>query len=248
MSTQAARVLEQLQIVEQLRRRRAADPALARRVLAIKDYQARRFELTYADLLRNQRYRPAALFFLEHLYGPREFADRDAQFARVVPAITRIFPAEVTGTVEALAHLHALSETLDTEMAGHAPSSPLRAQDYLTAWQATGHAAEREQQIVLTLDIGRALDHYTRSKFIRTTLRVMRRPARAAGLSALQDFLESGFQAFAAMGGANEFLAWIDDREHALATALFSLSTFKPIRIGQRPAEDRLAAALSQLP
>jgi hypothetical protein len=248
MSNQAARVLERLQVVERLRQRRAADPDLARRVLAVKDYQARRFELTYADLLGSARYRPAALFFLEHLYGPREFADRDAQFARVVPAITRIFPTEVSLTVESLAELHALSEAMDTEMAGHVPMSRLQAQDYVAAWQATGRPADRERQIELTLDIGRALDHYTRSRFIRTTLRVMRRPAKAAGLAALQNFLESGFQAFAAMGGASEFLAWIDDREHALASTLFDPDALQSIKPGQRPTEAPLSAALNQLP
>jgi len=52
---------------------------------------------------RRPRYGPAAHFFLEELYGPRDFADRDTQFARVVPALVRLFPREIVATVAILA-------------------------------------------------------------------------------------------------------------------------------------------------
>ena len=46
---------------------------------------------------------------LDELYGPQDFSDRDAQFARVVPALVRLFPQELVETVAVLARLHALS-------------------------------------------------------------------------------------------------------------------------------------------
>ena len=60
----------------------------------------------------------------------------------------------------------------------------------------------------------------TRNPLLRHTLRLMRGPARAAGLGELQRFLESGFDTFKAMGGAREFLSIIAARERALARAL----------------------------
>jgi hypothetical protein len=51
---------------------------------------------------------------------------------------------------------------------------------------------------------------------------MMRGPARAAGLSELQRFLESGFDIFRAMNGAQEFIAIVGARERALAAALFA--------------------------
>jgi hypothetical protein len=50
---------------------------------------------------------------------------------------------------------------------------------------------------------------------------MMRQPARLAGLSALQDFLERGVRAFRTLGGAKEFLATIDRRERAILDAIF---------------------------
>jgi len=69
--------------------------------------------------------------------------------------------------------------------------------------------------------VGRSLDRHTRSRVLRASLKAMRGPARAAGLGALQAFLETGFDAFGAMRGAREFLATIETRETALVERLF---------------------------
>ena len=221
-SPAAERIIAHLHTVAQLRDRRMADAELGRRVLALKTYQARRFEHTYADLLASARYQGAARFFLTELYGPQEFARRDDQFGRVVPALVRMFPEELVGTLELLGQLHALTEALDDSAASHLPRLPPDAPGYAAAWLATGRADARERQIQLTLKIGAALDRYTRKRLLRATLKLMRKPAQSAGLGDLQQFLETGFDAFGAMNGATEFLAWVGERERALAAALFA--------------------------
>jgi hypothetical protein len=222
MAGDSASILSRLDIVAQERERRLADPALGKAVLELKAYQARRFARTYADLLASPRYSAAARFFLEELYGPHDFSERDAQFARVVPALVRLFPAEIVDTVEVLARLHALSETLDTLMGTQLVDlAVIDAPAYVRAWRVTGDPAAREEQIALTLAIGRDLDQLTRKPLLRTTLHMMRVPARAAGLPALQQFLETGFDTFKAMGGAQAFLSTVGERERNLAAALF---------------------------
>ena len=221
MSQTGNAILEHLQQVQAQRAARAADPALSHRVDAVKHYQQARFSRSYADLLANPRYAPAARFFLEELYGPHDFAERDAQFSRIVPALVRLFPHEIVETVAALSELHALSEALDTDMARHLPEGPLDRAAYARAWQHTGRPVDRERQIALTMDVGRALDRYTRNPLLRHSLRVMRGPARAAGLGDLQAFLERGFDAFGAMRGASEFLDVIAGRERARARRLY---------------------------
>ena len=264
-------ILSSLERVQALRACHRADPAQGWRVAAVKDFQQRRFALTHADLLADVRHGSAAHFFLDELYGPQDFAERDAQFARIVPALVRLFPADLVATVANLARLHALTETLDDQMARHlatmdppatAPVAaavpggpgrsdaaarglpPLNAASYLRAWQATGQPDARQRQLDQVLAVGRALDHYTRNRLLHQSLRWMRGPARAAGLAALQGFLERGFECFVAMGGAEQFLARIERREQALMAALFSA--------GQAPgAPDdarSVTYALGQLP
>ena len=226
MNIDAQHILTCLQAVSQERALRAADARLAARVAAVKEFQHARFASTYGDMLAHPRYAGAARFFLDELYGEADFTQRDAQFARVVPALARLFPAEIVKTVGQLAELHALSEQLDSVMGAAlgavlgAPS--LDAATYGVAWRRVARASDRERQIGLMLGVGSSLDTLTRKPLLRHTLRLMRAPARAAGLEALQSFLERGFDTFREMNGADEFLLLISMCERHLAEALFA--------------------------
>ena len=203
---------------------RAEDPLLARQVDRVKQFQQDRFRQTYADLLASPRYGGPARFFLEELYGPSDFSRRDAEFARIVPALVRMFPDEVVRTVESLGALHALSEGFDTAMGralGPHGEGALGPDEYARAWQWVGDSPGRRRQIGLVRTVGESIDHLTRVPMLRTSLKLMRGPARASGLGTLQAFLEAGFDHFHAMRGAREFLSTIEDRETALSEALF---------------------------
>jgi hypothetical protein len=238
----ATRILQSLDAVDLQRRLRAETPGLAAQVAALKAYQQQRFARTHASLLAHPRYGRAANFFLNELYGPQDFTQRDAQFSRIVPALARLFPADTVATVESLAAVHALSERLDTATAIHLDGEPPARASYVRAWQATGEPAARARQIELVMRIGEALDRHTRSFVLRASLKAMRGPARAAGMGALQTFLEAGFDAFGAMRGARDFLAAIEARETALARRLFD-----PAAVASAtgvPAADDLLAQL----
>ena len=215
-------ILADLHVVDAERQKRLADPRLSARVVALKTFQQARFKHTYADLLESKRYGPAAHFFLDELYGPEDFSRRDSQFARVVPALVRLFPHEIVETVATLAELHALSEMLDTALASRLPGVEFEPIEYGRAWRATGHASDRQRQINLTLGVSNRLDSLTRRPWLRSSLRLMRGPAKAAGLAELQAFLEAGFDTFRSMRGAEDFVAMVATREQAFATTLFT--------------------------
>lgn len=220
--TSVTSILAHLQDVERHRSLRSGDPALSRQVEALKHYQQQRFARTYTDLLNSSRYAQPARFFLEDLYGPADFSRRDAQFARVVPAMVKLFPNEVVATVARLAQLHALSESFDSRMATLLGGDAMTAPRYARAWFNCGDEANRRLQIELTLEVGRSLDELTRKPLLRQALRLMRGPAAAAGLAELQSFLEQGFDTFKAMRGASDFLAIVRQRELNLLSLLFS--------------------------
>ena len=222
MSPDAQTILRHLRSVQDERAQQAGNPALAQQVLALKAFQHRRFERSYADLLGDPSTREAALFFLSDLYGTQDFSARDAQFARIVPTLDRLFPGEIVRTVRDLAELHALSETLDHRMARALPGPAVDAAAYVAAWCTVGEPALRERQIALMLGVGGALVGYTRNRWLRHSLRLMRAPARAAGLEALHQFLERGFDTFARLRQPKAFLDTLAGRERALAALLFT--------------------------
>jgi hypothetical protein len=222
MSPDAQTILQHLRSVQAERAQQADNPALARQVLAVKAFQHRRFERSYADLLGDPATREAAQFFLTDLYGTQDFSARDAQFARIVPTLDRLFPGEIVRTVRDLAELHALSERLDHRMAHVLAGPSMDAAAYVAAWCAVGEPALRERQIALMLGVGGALVGYTRNRWLRHSLRLMRAPARAAGLEALHRFLERGFDTFARLRQPQVFLDTLAGRERALAALLFT--------------------------
>jgi hypothetical protein len=222
MSADRDTILGNLHAVESERRRRSEHPELARKVVALKAFQQRRFARSYADLLASERYRPACRFFLEELYGPKDFTHRDEQFAKIVTGLVAFFPREVIVAVASVAELHALSEVLDTAMAVELRDAQIASVDYVRAWQGVGRRADRHRQVALTVGVAQTLDRVTRKPLMRSAVRVMRAPARAAGVTELQRFVEAGFEAFAAMRGARDFIATVESREEAFAAAIFA--------------------------
>ncbi len=227
MDSPAHRIREAMEAVSLLRLTRAANPLLETACLEVKRFQAQRFRATYTDLLRSPHYQGAAHFFLNELYGEHDYAQRDQQFARIANTIARIFPAAVVETAASLAEVHALTEKLDDLVAREWLIRPQldAAERYISCWRAVGDRLSRAHQLEVVLNLGQQLDRLTRTRGLRMLLRMMRAPAQASGLSALQNFLEAGFDAFAEMRGATEFLQLIQTRESAWIASLFDDDT-----------------------
>ena len=216
--------------VTALRLHRTGDTALGAAVGHVKAVQARRFRGSYHDLLQSPLFAPAAQFFLQELYSETDYSARDQQFGRIAGTLQTLFPAPVVATAVALAELHAQTETLDQDMGRAWLAVPCSAQAaearrYALAWRAVGQRHARQQQLQRVLTMGTDLAHLTRKPGLRTMLRMMRSPAQAAGLGALQRFLEAGFDTFGQLtrqrGAVQEFLATIQAREQVLMDALF---------------------------
>lgn len=222
MSDLTPSIQDYLQTVELERARRAQQPWLASRVQEVKRYQHARFSATYRDLLDTPASAKAARFFLDELYGPMDFSKRDAEFSRVAPKVTAMFPGEIGRIVSSLARLHALSERLDSEMGMAVAQIPLSESAYRQAWITVGQGDARAEQIDLVRQVGLALSKQVHKPLVRTTLRMMRVPAKAAGLGNLQSVLEQGFDAFRDLPDANGFVLTIAERESAIADRLFS--------------------------
>lgn len=209
------------------------DPALSRGVAAIKGFQASRFAGTYADLLADDRYRDAARFFLVELYSDKDYSERDAQFGRIAGGLQALFTQHAVATAVSLAQLHLLTEELDHAMArawiNAEPVAPASSTArYAMVWRSVGRRSDRDRQLETVLQIGRDLARLTRLPGLRLVLRMMRKPAHAAGLGSLQDFLEAGFDTFASMTrhaqGVDIFLSTIEQREAGLIDTLFDES------------------------
>lgn len=218
----------------QLESRIAADAALAARMRRLQAWQALRLERTYADLRTDALTAPAVGFFLSDLYGPHDFARRDAQLARAWSVLRRTLPLAALEVLMLAIELEVLSEELDLAMAERLPPGPVTAAAYAQAYREVGRREARRRQIELILDIGGRLDRAVRVPLVGVALRAARTPARIMGFGSLQDFIERGFGAFARMSSAAPLLAAIRERETAFMKAL----------LGEAPGDE--AAAVSR--
>jgi hypothetical protein len=219
MSAVAARLEQHLRQLRALRGEGGRAPA---RLAELKRWQAQRLERTYADYASQPRYQAATAFFIDDLYGPKDFSSRDESMLRILPVMTRVLPASAVETAALAIELEALSEHLDHRLAAALAPGAITEESYANAYRKSAARGERERQVELIEAAGQRLDEVVRKPMLGQTLKLMRRPARMAGLADLQDFLERGYNAFREMKGADEFLATVKAREMRILNRLFS--------------------------
>lgn len=216
-----ARLSDALSRVIALRENFDAHPELAAPWKDVKHWQSQRLRRTYPDLFVQPRYQVAGEFFLNEIYGAKDFSQRDREALRVVPKLARMLPERAVETLLLAVELDEMSEQLDARVAAHIVL-PVTDASYAAAYFAAGTPAERRGQIDHVERIGRALEKLARLPLLSGMLHLMRAPAEAAGLSHLHFFLQRGFDAFKAMGPAGEFLDTIATRETLLMERLFA--------------------------
>lgn len=223
MRAQAVRALDRLlERRQELERREAATTELAARLRALRQWQAERLARTHADLRRDPRYARATEFFLSDLYGARDFTARDQQIMRAWRFFKRMLPAAPLRALGRAIELDVLTRELDQAVAAALPDAKISEDAYARAYRAAGRRDARERQIALAVAAGEDLERATRHPLSAALLKAARAPARAAGLSDLQDFLERGYAAFRAMPDARDFLATIGARETSQMNAWFA--------------------------
>ena len=198
-----------------------SDAQHKKRWLALKQWQIKRLRSTYADLLAVDRYRSAAEFFLDELYGAHDVDRRDSEAQKVAPKLAGLLPARAVNALLLAVQLEEIAERFDIEMA-RIIELPISERNYAEAYRATGTEAERVGQIELADRIGKALEKLAKVPMLSTMLHMMKAPAAMWGLSHLHRFLERGFDAFVRMRGAREFLQTINRREVAINERLFA--------------------------
>ncbi|MEE4299395.1 MAG: hypothetical protein V2J24_08135 [Pseudomonadales bacterium] len=208
-----------------LQERQEADAELDRRVRVLQAWQCERLLDTHDDLARHPRYGPGVDFFVQDLYAPKDFSDRDSDIERAVPAMVRLLPEGVLHTAADGAGLYVLSRELDHAMTNalfdEIGVEEIDADAYAEAYRICDDHARRVEQIELVAALAARLDRFVRSRFIYATLKMTRTPARLAGLGELQDFLERGFSAFHHMQGSADFAQTIVERERLILDRIF---------------------------
>ncbi len=210
---------------QQLRDVVAVQPLVQRRLQQLQRWQVTRLRHTYDDFSTQPRYHDALEFFVNDLYGPHDYSQRDTELSRVLRMLERLLSAQAVHTLTLALQLESLSMNLDLAMAAVLDDMDITPAIYQQAYQRVGRVADRQRQIVLIVAAGRTLDGLVRNPAIGAALWAAALPARIAGVSVLHDFLKRGYHAFSRMQGAGTLLTAIEQRETIIMNRLFSAAS-----------------------
>ena len=187
----------------------------------LQRWQCDRLQASHDDLAKQARYQKAMQFFVDELYGPKDFSQRDADLIRVIPKLAKVLPDKAMSAMNDALALNALSFELDMQMAQYLNDTALDRNSYALAYRFVGRQADRERQLEIICHLGEQLAEVIKIKGIGILISLSRRSAKLAGLLSLHEFLERGFNAFKAIGDVQSFISPVLERERALMYALF---------------------------
>ncbi|WP_338067775.1 FFLEELY motif protein [Alteromonas sediminis] len=201
-------------------------------VKRLQEWQCARLLVTHDTLAKESRYQAAMQFFVDELYGPKDFSQRDADLARVVPKLAAVLPEKAMLALKDAVAVNTLSFDLDLDLINHL-DGPLNAFNYATAYRKSNRLDDRKRQIDIIYHLGEQLADVVHIRGVSMIIKLARKPAQLAGLLSLHEFLEQGFQSFKKIGDVHDFINPVLSKEreimHALLDESVCLATNNPI-------------------
>ncbi len=188
----------------------------------LQTWQTRRLLVTHNDLWHSKRFKPAMQFFIDEIYGPKDFSQRDMELARVLPNMAKVLPKKGLKSLQAALRLNCLSLELDIALVQELGSKAIDRSNYFACYRQCNNQSKREEQIQLLENLGLDLAKVVKITGVSAMLMLSRKPAKVAGVESLHSFLEKGFKSFKKLGEVHDFIDPIINRERALMHSLFA--------------------------
>lgn len=195
---------------------------LGQKLIELREWQCKRLIASHQEIFQVDRFKPAIMFFVDELYGPKDFSKRDEDIARVVPKMQKWLPEEALESLEVAIHLNTLSQELDIEILKHLGDKPLCNDSYAQAYRDSANREQRQLQIDSIEQLGLDLKKVVDITGISMILRMARTPAKLAGLETLQEFLEDGFNAFKRIGEIEDFIQPVVEKERMIMEGILN--------------------------
>ena len=212
----------QLQEVQTQRHLESDNPEFLKVKAEIKNFQVKRIQDANADILANPNTHDALTFFLTEIYGAKDVSQRDRDLKKFISSMEKVFSEDTLKVVVGAITLDALVEKMDNQLA-QLLMPGFTERDYMAAFSKTDRA-EREEEINLVESLGLSLCELIQIPFLGATLKVMRMPAKVAGLIGLHEFLEAGFTTFKKTKNAQEFVKTLAEREREFLNQVYGKS------------------------
>ena len=220
MSSYVEQIIEHLHSSATLYKQ-VQEQGLGQRLIALREWQCNRLLHSHDEIYADPNYRPAMQFFVDELYGPKDFSQRDKDIEKVVPKMKKWLPREALASLAVAIHLNALSQELDVAMLAQLDGREIDRHSYADAYAKCENAQQRAMQIDYIEQLGLDLANVVDFPGIGFILKMARKPANMAGLSTLQQVLEDGCAAFKQLGDVRSFIIPMVSVERDIKNRLF---------------------------
>ena len=220
------------------------DKDLEARLAMLRQWQTRRLTYTYADLLENTQYRAACQFFLNDIYAPRDFSQRDHHAEHLYTLLKRYLPKSMLRLLADAIRLNQLTNNLDHRLLQAlfddlGVTHQIAPQTYAAGYRICDNYSARKEQIDLLIHILDEAAHGARRLIFGISLYTARVPAYHAGWFDLYDFLDRGYTACKPMKNIDIFVSTIHRREMSILQSIYPA---RPIPFADLPL------TISQIP
>ena len=222
-----SKLLRDLQQNEELRHQPVSSSGLDPQIALLRQWQSRRLQTTYADLLDDPQYRPACLFFLSDIYAPRDFSQRDHDLQRLHDFLAKVMPPAMIALLTEIVELNRLSNALDQQLAQVLAgrlgvTDAITSEQYAEGYRLCDNHAERLRQIDLMISVLTEVGQGARSRAVGAAVKLMRLPAVRTGWVELYDYLRNGHAAFKGMRRVQTFVDLVEQREKRILERIFA--------------------------
>ena len=198
-------------------------------IRTVQAWQCKRLLVSHQGMYQQKRFRPAVEFFINELYGPNDFSQRDQDIARIVPKMSKFLPEKALCSLASALHLNTLSFELDFDLAKELVDTEINRDSYAKAYINCDNLANRQQQIDYIRTLGNDLADVVKMKGIASLLFISRKPAKMAGVLALHEFLEKGFKSFKNLGNVEDFIIPVVNKESEIMQQLANANAPNPL-------------------
>lgn len=200
----------------------SANPAFIATLSALQQWQIKRLFATHHALLQQPETALAAEFLFHQVYGGANLTAVARNIQRAVNKAMALLPQAVMHTAAVTLEAAVLTQQLDEALATTLKDTPLTVESYQEAYVASGTPAQRQQQLTLIEEAAALIDRYVRRRLLIRSFKLMRRPAYAAKLNPLYDFLDEGFNALGSLASVTPLITQLTQVENHISERLFS--------------------------
>ena len=220
----SAKILSNLEMATNIRKEYLTDSNLKEKKDALKAYQVERLKFTHKECLNDPNTKEATKFFLTEIYSDKDLTKRDADLAKIVPMMCKLFPKELLIVLSDAIELDALTEVLDMKMCKNLNVN-FTDEEYMKVYREKTKYDDRKKQIQLTNALGLSLIDVVKYPLIGGLLGKMGFPAKMMGLSEMHELLNNGFNIFKNTKNVEQFLETLIQNEYDILEDIYEIKS-----------------------